>query len=410
MGGSLGGLTAGLVLHGIGCDVNVFERSAAALDARGAGIAVLPDTLRYFTANRILDPDEICSSTHWIRYLWRDGSTRYEAPHRYRFSAWNTIYRALLDHFDADRYHLGAEVTGFTQDADGVTVRFARGRGTHAGRGAGGPGGPAGPAGPADLGEDRFDLLVCADGVDSAARRLLLPRVRPTYAGYVAWRGTVPEWDLSPETFALLRDAITYQVLDASHFLAYPIPNVDGAVEPGRRLMNFVWYRNVAAGDDLRALMTDNDGQHRSVSLPPGSVQASAVKEIRGAAERELAPALAEVVLRVEEPFVQVIFDITVPAMAFDRVCLIGDAAFAARPHAAAGTAKAAANAWALGEAVAASHGDVVAAVRAWEPEQLRLGRELTERTRLIGDRSQFRGDWDPGDPTFIFGLYGPDR
>ena len=49
--------------------------------------------------------------------------------------------------------------------------------------------------------------------------------------------------------------------------------------------------------------------------------------------------------------------------MAFGRVCLLGDAAFALRPHAAAGTAKAAADAWALAEALAASGGDLQAAL-----------------------------------------------
>ena len=46
----------------------------------------------------------------------------------------------------------------------------------------------------------------------------------------------------------------------------------------------------------------------------------------------------------------QVVYDIDVPRMALGRVCLIGDAAFAVRPHAAAGTAKAAADGWALAE------------------------------------------------------------
>src|SRR5438132_1223220 len=36
-GGSVGGLTAALVLRDAGCDVTVFERSSAALQARGAG-------------------------------------------------------------------------------------------------------------------------------------------------------------------------------------------------------------------------------------------------------------------------------------------------------------------------------------------------------------------------------------
>ena len=47
MGGSLGGLTAALVLRDAGCDVRVFERSSSALQARGAGIAALDATLRY---------------------------------------------------------------------------------------------------------------------------------------------------------------------------------------------------------------------------------------------------------------------------------------------------------------------------------------------------------------------------
>src|SRR5713226_8636158 len=33
------------------------------------------------------------------------------------------------------------------------------------------------------------DLLVCADGAQSASRRRLLLDVTPSYAGYVAWRG-----------------------------------------------------------------------------------------------------------------------------------------------------------------------------------------------------------------------------
>ncbi len=123
-----------------------------------------------------------------------------------------------------------------------------------------------------------------------------------------------------------------------------------------------------------------------------------------------MAPPIAEVVLGTEMPFVQVIFDLEVDAMAFGRVCLIGDAAFSARPHAAAGTAKAAANAWALAEALTAAGGDVQRALREWEGAQLTLGRDLVRRARDIGDRSQFGGSWVPGDPSLVFGLYEPGR
>jgi 2,6-dihydroxypyridine 3-monooxygenase len=225
----------------------------------------------------------------------------------------------------------------------------------------------------------------------------------------VAWRGTVAESLLSPLTRRALDDAITYQLLPNSHILVYPIPSKQGTVEAGNRLINFVWYRNVAAAD-FQALMTDREGQPRTVSLPPGAVQERYVEEIREYAAARVAPPIAEVVAATEKPFLQVIFDLEVSAMAFGRACLMGDAAFAARPHAAAGTAKAAANAWALAEALAEAQGDVEGALLKWQPEQLNLGRNLVERARRIGNRSQFDGTWEPGDPSLIFGLYEPGR
>lgn len=123
-----------------------------------------------------------------------------------------------------------------------------------------------------------------------------------------------------------------------------------------------------------------------------------------------MAPPIAEVVRQTVEPFVQVIFDVAVPAMAFGRVCLIGNAAIVLRPHAAAGTAKAARDAWALAEALAAANGDVEGALDRWEPGQLALGRQVMDRARDIGTDSQVAGTWVPGDPKLAFGLYGPGR
>jgi 2,6-dihydroxypyridine 3-monooxygenase len=102
-----------------------------------------------------------------------------------------------------------------------------------------------------------------------------------------------------------------------------------------------------------------------------------------------------------------VIFDVELEQMAFGHVCLLGDAAWVARPHAAAGTAKAAADAWALGDALR-QHDDVAEALTAWEPGQMELGRQLVERTRRIGRRSQVDGTWTPGDPELLFGLFRP--
>ncbi len=384
VGGSIGGLIAGLVLRDIGCDVHVYERSTSALDARGAGIAVLDATIRYLVEREAVDHTAICSSTDWIRYLWPDGSVRYEARHHYRFSSWNTIYTALLSAFDGDRYHLGHEMISFHSNHDRVEVRFA------------------------DASTLRGDLLVCADGINSTGRSLIFPGASPTYAGYVAYRGTVPESELSSHALSRLRDAITYQVIPDSHVLLYPIPGLDGAVTPGARLMNFVWYRNVEQGARLRQLLAGRDAVPRRVSLPPGAMADEAVEEMRTSARELLAAPIAEVVCAVTEPFAQAVFDIEVPGMADGRACLLGDAAFAVRPHAAAGTAKAAEDAWQLAEHLSAWSGDIPEALRNWERVQLGLGRELLARCREIGDRSQFHNSWDPNDPTLIFGLHRP--
>jgi 2,6-dihydroxypyridine 3-monooxygenase len=383
-GGSVGGLTAALVLRDIGCDVQVLERSSTALQARGVGIAALDTTLEYLVTRGGFQPSAVCTSTGWIRFLNRDGTVRYEKKHKYQFSSWNTIYRALLSLFDANRYTLGAEVAGFSEHADTVTAALLSGTSIET------------------------DLLICADGAGSAARARLLPEVTPAYAGYVAWRGTVPERQLSASAREAFSDAITYQLLPHGHVLVYPIPALDGSITEGDRLMNIVWYVNVAAGAPLDAIMTGRDGVRRQISLPPGAAAPATIAGMRRTADDQLTSAIAEVMLGIPEPFIQAVYDIEVPRMAFGRICLIGDAAFAVRPHAAAGTAKAAADGWALAHELVTAGGDVPAALAAWEHRQLALGHSLLARCRDIGDSSQFTGTFRPGDPKLLFGLYGP--
>jgi 2,6-dihydroxypyridine 3-monooxygenase len=371
-------------LRDLGFDVTIYERSGAELEQRGAGIGFLPASYRYLAERARVDLDEVSISTKYIRYLDRKGSVIHEQAQPYRFSNWNTVYRSLLGSFGRARYLLGHECIDIGQRDGKVQITQAVG----------------------DLLE--VDLLVCADGVGSRARACLLPEVAPQYAGYVAWRGLVPEQELG-EKATVLVDAITYYVYANSHILVYPIPGIDGSIRPGDRLVNFVWYRNYLPGSDLTDLMTDCDGKLHDVSLPPGAARPEHVEEMRATAAARLPERIASVVRAVKRPFVQSILDLEVPRMAFGRVCLVGDAAFVVRPHAAAGTAKAAADAWELARALEDQH-DIESALRAWEPDQLELGQNLLERTRRIGRHSQVDGTWTPGDPELIFGLYEPGR
>ena len=147
--------------------------------------------------------------------------------------------------------------------------------------------------------------------------------------------------------------------------------------------------------------------------MPPGAVASRHVAEMRAVAEARLPADLAGVVVGAEHPFIQVVFDLDIDRTAFGRTCLLGDAAFLARPHAAAGTAKAADDAWALAEhlgPVIRGSESLATALAAWERGRIEVGRQLLRRTRDIGRRSQVDNSWEPGDPELIFGLKGPGR
>jgi 2,6-dihydroxypyridine 3-monooxygenase len=378
VGGSIGGLTAALVLRSIGCEVDVYERASAPLDGRGAGIVLHPETARWPTGPGGIPLERMSTPCRFLRYLARDGSVAYERPSDLRFTSWNTLYRALLGDFGEERYHRGASA----EDVAGDGVRLAGG------------------------GTVKADLVVAADGIDSTLRRRLLPEVRFRPAAYVGWRGVVDEEELPEETATQLGGGITYHAAPGTHIVVYPIPDAGGEVAPGRRRANYVWYRNLDAAG-LDALLGDGEGGRR-LSLPPGGVSEADAEGLRAAAADVLPPRLAEVVAATRQPFVQAIGDLESPRMALGRVAILGDAAFVARPHAAAGTAKACADAWALGEALGAAEGDVARALGAWEPDRLDVGRRLVARAARNGDRSQFGGGWTPGDPSLAFGLYRP--
>lgn len=58
------------------------------------------------------------------------------------------------------------------------------------------------------------DLVLAADGASSTIRKLLVPEVERKYVGYVAWRGTVPETELSPRAREVLIDKFTFYHTD----------------------------------------------------------------------------------------------------------------------------------------------------------------------------------------------------
>ena len=378
IGGSLGGLTAALVLRDQGWDVDVLERSPNPLEGRGTGIVLHPTTVRYLVERAGKSIGGIGLLAHRLEYLDADGSIVDEQPCAYRFASYVELYRGLLNAFGTERYHLSNELAHLDNRADAVALSLADGQSLAA------------------------DLVVCADGIRSTGRRIMVPDAQPRYAGYVAWRGTVEIDHLSDRAASTLLDAFTYRILPSGHLLSYPIPGPSGSV-----LFNWLWYQNIAPGDRLADLLTDRNGVRTELTVPPGSVQTRHVEQLYSAADADLPAPLAEVIQHTAEPFIQVIVDLEVPRMAFGRCCLIGDAAFVLRPHIGVGTAKAADDAWQLGSALlGASARYIPTRLRAWETQQMPVARRALQRARTAG-RSLQECTWRIGEQP-PFGLQVP--
>jgi 2-polyprenyl-6-methoxyphenol hydroxylase-like FAD-dependent oxidoreductase len=165
--------------------------------------------------------------------------------------------------------------------------------------------------------------------------------------------------------------------------LGYPVAGPDNDLRPGHRRYNVVWYRPADENSELQRLLTDAAGTTHTISIPPPLIRHEAIAQMRAAAERLLAPQFREVVRMIDEPILQPIYDLETPRMAFGRVAIIGDAAFVARPHVAAGVAKAADDAATL--AAALETDEVEAALRRFEAARVPVGRRIIERARHLG-------------------------
>jgi 2,6-dihydroxypyridine 3-monooxygenase len=384
VGGSLGGLTAANLLRDAGHEVDVYERTPVPLSGFGTGIVVQPELVRYLLERTETTLEDISvPSSSMAYYDAAAGTLLGEIDADWRYTSYNALYRRLLTAFGMDRYHLGQALVGIEQVGEQVELRFASGRIVHC------------------------DLAVCADGGASTARKRLLG-VSPSYAGYVTWRGLADRDRLSPAGWDFFDDRFCYGLLDDGHVIAYPIPLIgdDGALHG--RSINFQWYWNVAEGPELDELMTDRDGIRRPVSVHADGLQERFLRELHVRARERLAPEpFVELMTSVDKPFVTVIEDTDTPRMALGRICVLGDAAVTGRPHAAAGGAKAAANAWALADALeqAGHDADVEDVLRGWEPAQLAQGRALLAKVCHMADLLQTGGTFAPGDPACRFGL-----
>ncbi|WP_235693189.1 FAD binding domain-containing protein [Ensifer adhaerens] len=359
----MAGLFAAHLLLKEGWAVRIYERVNSEMAGRGAGIVTHPELFD------ILDECGIDSRAIKIgvpvagrRVFANDGEMIGELPLAQVLTSWGRLYRLLWDLLPAGIYHHGYNVEHVHTDSAGVTVAFSNGE------------------------EVSADLLVGADGIFSTIRKQLLPDVMPTYAGYIAWRGLVDERDLSPKTRADICDYFAFSLPPGEQMLGYPVAGADEATEPGSRRFNFVWYRPAPRDTVLKELLTDTEGATHELSIPPHLIRPPVLKAVREDAIDVLSPQFAEVVTKTKQPLIQAILDLETPQMVVNnRVALIGDAAFVARPHVGMGVTKAAGDAHVLAKSLAAESDDIGQGLKTFATQRLAFGRAVVQRARHLG-------------------------
>jgi 2-polyprenyl-6-methoxyphenol hydroxylase-like FAD-dependent oxidoreductase len=359
IGGSMSGLLCALLLRRAGWSVDIYERVDSELSGRGAGIVAQQELIERL--RRLgLATDALGVNITTRKILDRQGRVTEEFHCPQVLTAWERVYRLLRDAFPPEHYHRGRGFAGYEPAANTVVARFSDGETIEA------------------------DLLVGADGTRSTVRGQALPAAVPLYAGYCAWRALIAEGALPADMHRDLFDDMTFTLPPGEQLLGYPVAGPDNDLRPGHRRYNVVWYRPADEQTKLPWLLTDERGTTHALSIPPPLIRREAIAEMRSDAERLLGPQLREIVRLIEEPILQPIYDLESPHMAFGRVAILGDAAFVARPHVAAGVSKAADDAAALVEALAAEL-DVPSALKRFEAARLDENHRIIERARHLG-------------------------
>jgi 2-polyprenyl-6-methoxyphenol hydroxylase-like FAD-dependent oxidoreductase len=358
IGGSMSGLLAAIMLRRGGWDVEVFERVEQELAGRGAGIVAQGELIARMNALGLETRDlGVAMSTRKILDQSGRVIAAFECPQV--LTAWERVYRVLRDAFPSDHYHRGQGLKAFEQSGEGVVAHLADSRAV------------------------RADVLIGADGLRSTVRQQCMPEITPLYAGYVAWRALLPERAIPPAIHTELFMTMTFCLPPGEQCLGYPVAGVNNELREGQRRYNVVWYRPADESNELPQLLTDSSGTTHSISIPPPLIRPEPIAVMRAAAERLLAPQFRAIVRLIDEPILQPIYDLESPRLAFGRVAIIGDAAFVARPHVAAGVSKAADDAAAL--AAALDGENVETALRRFETQRLPENRKIIERARHLG-------------------------
>ncbi|WP_051970719.1 FAD-dependent monooxygenase [Kitasatospora azatica] len=367
VGGSIAGCAAALAVARAGAEqVVVFERAQHELQGRGVGVAMHAERYAELESLGYLDAD-----IPWVRverraWVVRDGERRAgrrigDQPFGFRTYNWGSLWQGLRNRIpESVEYRAGAGVAEVLAEPDGALLRLADGT------------------------EERFDLVVGADGYRSLVRAAIEPQDRAQYGGYLAWRGTVPV-ELLPdaaEAFPEL-DAATV-VFPGGHMIVYRIPGPGGTGED----INYVLYTTPEHDSELNF----DDPEAASGR---GLTESLRRQEL-AIAERHFPPFWQDVI-RLTPPdkgFIQPMYEMAAARYACGRLVLLGDAATVARPHTGSGAVKALQDAGVLERALR-SAATVEDGLADYDAERAPVGQAMLQLGQRLGvSHVQQTPDW----------------
>jgi 2-polyprenyl-6-methoxyphenol hydroxylase-like FAD-dependent oxidoreductase len=367
VGGSLGGLFVANILLRQGHDVTLLEKATGSLDGRGAGIVTHDALTQALSAAGVAVDHTLGVSVTQRVTLGSDGQSLGEIVLPQILTSWSRLYHMLKEAFPTERYLQAKSVKTVTQDADSVQVQCEDGS------------------------QYTAELLIASDGIRSGVRAQVAPKIQPEYAGYIAWRGVCDEACLSQHTLDTLFMRFGFCLPNGEQMLGYPVAGSGNDTRPGKRRYNFVWYRPASENDELTSLLTDDDGHYYPTGIPPLKVSQKHIAHMREVAKKILAPQYAEILEKTAAPFLQAIYDVRSEQIVFDRIALMGDAAFVGRPHVGMGVTKAGDEAIAIAKHIE-KLGATPKALQAYSDERLKLGQQVVARAQYLGRYMQAQG------------------
>ncbi|KAI1383548.1 uncharacterized protein F4822DRAFT_420943 [Hypoxylon trugodes] len=337
VGGSLAGLMCGIVLRDAGHTIRILEQGDNERQSHMAGVCLGPSA-GVFLAQHDRHSRPFFKRTLRLLVLATSGAIRFFVKGRRDMTSWDAYYFRLRSNFDAyissyyprpplssERdgsvsYETHTKVVDLASDGDDrskmrLSVLNLESQ---------------------DTSELQADLIIGADGPDSFVRNKYLPHVQREYAGYIAWRGTVPESHVSDATRKLIEQGPTVHLMHRNHCVIYSIPGPNGTLESGERFFNFLWYTNQSQQDLDEILVDSIDGHRHHNTVPAGRVQQKSWNRQLELAQAAPFPSpFLEIIMKIERPFIQVVTHLCSPQATFEggKVLLIGDALSLYCPH-----------------------------------------------------------------------------